>query len=171
MTLNIVNLTTTSVLFVNYPFLVYCRDCIIPAAIPLFVSPYLFFFVVKIETDAAHIMSFWSSATDPNRDSCRRCQDTSSTTAVWPVKMVLASTIFPSLGTVLMSHRQIVCQDRGKETHTHSWIRWERVGTKGITIHNSLTEHGTYVIIRSTEEAAAQVWVPWETVTFLLMAP
>lgn len=56
----------------------------------------------------AHIMSFWSSATDPKSDSWRRCQETSSTTAVWPVKMVLASTIFPSLGTVLMSHRQIV---------------------------------------------------------------
>lgn len=59
-------------------------------------------------------MSFWSSATDPNRDSCRRCQDTSSTTAVWPVKMVLASTIFPSFGTVLMSQRQIVCERRHK---------------------------------------------------------
>lgn len=63
---------------------------------------------------AAHIMSFWSSATDPNRDSCRRCQETSSTTAVWPVKMVLASTIFPSLGTVLMSQRQIVCEKKQK---------------------------------------------------------
>lgn len=56
----------------------------------------------------AHIMSFWSSATDPKSDSWRRCQETSSTTAVWPVKMVFASTIFPSLGTALMSHRQIV---------------------------------------------------------------
>lgn len=58
-------------------------------------------------------MSFWSSATDPKRDSWSRCQDTSSTTAVWPVKMVLASTTFPSLGTALMSHRQIVYRPRG----------------------------------------------------------
>ena len=30
----------------------------------------------------SQIISFWSSATDPNRDSWRRCQATSSTTAV-----------------------------------------------------------------------------------------
>lgn len=57
---------------------------------------------------STHIISFWSSATDPNRDSCSRCQETSSTTAVCPVKMVFASTTFPSFGTALISHRQMV---------------------------------------------------------------
>lgn len=57
---------------------------------------------------STYIMSFWSSATDPNRDSWSRCQDTSSTTAVCPVKMVLASTTLPSLGTALISHKQMV---------------------------------------------------------------
>lgn len=61
-----------------------------------------------------YIMSFWSSATEPNSDSWSRCQETSSTTAVWPVKMVLASTIFPSFGPAPMSHRQIVCGGRSK---------------------------------------------------------
>lgn len=70
-----------------------------------------------VEIRATHIMSFWSSATDPKRDSCSKCQETSSTTAVWPVKMVLASTIFPSLGTVLMSHRQMVCNREQR------WVR------------------------------------------------
>lgn len=57
---------------------------------------------------ATHIMSFWSSATEPNRDSWSRCHETSSTTAVCPVKMVLASTTFPSFVPVPMSHRQMV---------------------------------------------------------------
>lgn len=65
--------------------------------------------------EAPYIMSFWSSATDPNSDSWSKCQETSSTTAVWPVKMVLASTIFPSFGTALMSHRQIVYSLRKDE--------------------------------------------------------
>lgn len=55
-----------------------------------------------------YIMSFWSSATDPKRDSWSKCQETSSTTAVWPVKIVFASTTLPSFGTALMSHRQTV---------------------------------------------------------------
>lgn len=68
-------------------------------------------FVLMTLAEAAYIISFWSSATDPKSDSWRRCQETSSTTAVWPVKIVLASTIFPSLGTVLISHRHIVCKE------------------------------------------------------------
>lgn len=59
-------------------------------------------------SQASYIMSFWSSATDPKSDSWSKCQETSSTTAVWPVKIVFASTIFPSFGTALMSHRQTV---------------------------------------------------------------
>ncbi len=60
----------------------------------------------------SYIMSFWSSATEPKRDSWSKCQETSSTTAVWPVKMVLASRVFPSFGLALMSHRQIVWREK-----------------------------------------------------------
>ena len=56
----------------------------------------------------SQIMSFWSSATEPKSDSCNKCQATSSTTAVWPVKIVLASITRFSLGVALMSHKQIV---------------------------------------------------------------
>ena len=38
----------------------------------------------------SQIISLWSSPTLPNRDSCNKCQATSSTTAVWPVKIVFA---------------------------------------------------------------------------------
>ena len=41
----------------------------------------------------SQIMSFWSSATDPKRDSWSRCQEISSTTAVCSVKMVCTSTL------------------------------------------------------------------------------
>lgn len=56
----------------------------------------------------SQIMSFWSSATEPNKDSCNKCHATSSTTAVCPVKMVLASITRFSLGVALISQRQIV---------------------------------------------------------------
>lgn len=68
---------------------------------------------------ASYIMSFWSSATDPKSDSWSKCQETSSTTAVWPVKIVFASTIFPSLGTALMSHRQTVYRLRRMRDKKH----------------------------------------------------
>lgn len=56
----------------------------------------------------SQIINFWSSATEPNRDSCKRCQATSSTTAVCPVKTVLASSTRFSLGVALISQRQMV---------------------------------------------------------------
>lgn len=56
----------------------------------------------------SHIISFWSSATEPKRLSCKRCQATSSTTAVWPVKIVFASMMRFSFGVAFMSHKQIV---------------------------------------------------------------
>lgn len=56
----------------------------------------------------SQIINFWSSATDPNKDSCNRCQATSSTTAVCPVKIVFASITRFSLGGALISHKQIV---------------------------------------------------------------
>ena len=56
----------------------------------------------------SQMRSFWSSATEPKRLSWRRCQATSSTTAVCPVKIVLASMILFSLGVALMSQRQMV---------------------------------------------------------------
>ena len=40
------------------------------------------------ELRVSQIISFWSSATEPNKDSCSRCQATSSTTAVCPKKIV-----------------------------------------------------------------------------------
>lgn len=63
------------------------------------------------------LLTSWVSGRRHRSKPWSRCQETSSTTAVWPVKIVLASTIFPSLGTVLMSHRQIVCK------REQSWVR------------------------------------------------
>lgn len=86
---------------------------------------------------ASYIMSFWSSATDPKSDSWSKCQETSSTTAVWPVKIVFASTIFPSLGTALMSHRQTVYRWRRMRDKNTSifqlpcWISWDAAWING----------------------------------------
>lgn len=62
------------------------------------------------------IISFWSSATNQNRDSWNRCQETSST-VVCPVKMVFISTIFPSFGRAMMSHRQMVWSYEALSVH------------------------------------------------------
>ena len=56
----------------------------------------------------SQIINFWSSATEPNRLSCNRCQATSSTTAVWPVNIVFASNFLPSFGVEFTSHKQMV---------------------------------------------------------------
>lgn len=53
-------------------------------------------------------ISFLSSPTEPNMESWRRCQATSSTTAVWPLNMVMASRVRPAVGWELMFHKQIV---------------------------------------------------------------
>lgn len=58
-----------------------------------------------------YIISFWSSATDPNSDSWSRCHATSSTTAECPVKIAFASTILPSFGPALISHKHTVCKE------------------------------------------------------------
>ena len=134
-------------------------------------------------------MSFWSSATEPKRDSCSRCQETSSTTAVWPVKMVLASTTLPSLGTALMSHRQIVCWQNRNPDCTHENLQtadsrvWQltlfsvrRLLTQYFPwpwlpgMHQNICGGRSYMIIWGTEQAAGQVGVPGEPITLLLMA-
>lgn len=48
-------------------------------------------------------------------ESCSECHATSSTTLVWPMKMALASSVFCSLGTPLISHRQIVLEKKKKK--------------------------------------------------------
>lgn len=79
-----------------------------------------------------YIISFWSSATDPNKDSCSRCQATSSTTAEWPVKIALASTILPSFGPALISHRQTVW--RRNKTR----VSYERLNLNANTLFKTL---------------------------------
>lgn len=65
-----------------------------------------------------YIMSFWSSLTEPNMESWSMCQATSSTTAVCPVKMFLASRVLASLAAALISHKQIVWEWWGiRETY------------------------------------------------------
>ena len=121
---------------------------------------------------AAYIMSFWSSATEPKRDSCRRCQDTSSTTAVWPVKMVLASTILPSLGTVLMSHRQIVWTEEDVDgKHEQRGLKGKGTGTVKITDGKGGSVVRAHMVVRRAEQTATQVGVPREAVALLLVAP
>lgn len=126
-----------------------------------------------------YIMSFWSSATDPKSDSWSRCQDTSSTTAVCPVKMVLASTTLPSFGTALISHRQMVFKKT--EAFKHCIFR-QTLSLPPPQNHCTLDlcqgtqaqldpswSSSTHMIIRSTQQMPTQIWVPRQPVTFLLV--
>lgn len=83
-----------------------------------------------------YIISFWSSATEPYRDSWSKCQETSSTTAVWPVKMVFASTICPSFGAAPISHKQIVW--RQIKGCTIALLKWLVISRKSLNTSGSL---------------------------------
>lgn len=115
-----------------------------------------------------HIMSFWSSATDPNKDSCSKCQETSSTTAVCPVKMVLASTTFPSLGTALISHRQIVC--RKYKNCTYHKKHGKSKNLCKLAHHKvNAAMSATHMIIRCTKQISTEVRIPRQSIAFLLV--
>lgn len=128
-------------------------------------------------------MSFWSSATDPKSDSWSKCQDTSSTTAVWPVKMVLASTTFPSFGTALMSHRQTVYRAGEMKNITSTpqinYISFPQIQARissicyytGVYKLKYETRFFSYVVIWCTQQRARKIWIPWEPVAFLLVTP
>lgn len=56
----------------------------------------------------SQIIRVWSSETEPNNDSCNKCQATSSTTEVCPVNVDNASMVFSELTRSLISHKQMV---------------------------------------------------------------
>lgn len=98
----------------------------------------------------SQIMSFWSSATDPNRLSCNKCHATSSTTAVWPETDHYAW--FAHAG------RQRATCENGFGVNDAIFFR-RRV--------NIPQAYG--MIVASGQQVTVQVWVPGQSVTFFLV--
>ena len=99
----------------------------------------------QIRNVNSYIINFWSSATDPNRLSCKICQDTSSTTDVCPVKIVCASIILPSRTLALISHKQMVWKWDELLVHVISnkpYLLNQNVRTKHL--HDHLKHWGGY---------------------------